>query len=91
MASTKTEPASPPLSFEKGMAELEAVVERLESGELSLEEALQCFERGIRLVGHLNQVLNQAEQRVEVLLRGPDGELRVETESGGEEQEEVEE
>ena len=53
--------------FDQGMAELEAVVARLERGELPLEDALAAFEAGIALVRLLNERLNAAEARVEVL------------------------
>jgi exodeoxyribonuclease VII small subunit len=61
--------------FEKALAELEAVVERLEHGELPLEEALKQFERGIELARSCQASLKAAEQRVEILLRKtPDAE-----------------
>jgi exodeoxyribonuclease VII small subunit len=66
------------LRFEDGMAALEALVARLESGELSLEDALAAFEQGVGLVRALNQRLTAAEQRIEVLVRGADGGVRLE-------------
>jgi exodeoxyribonuclease VII small subunit len=63
--------------FDQGMAELEAIVARLESGELPLEEALAAFESGIALVRTLNQQLNAADARIEVLMRDAEGALRV--------------
>jgi exodeoxyribonuclease VII small subunit len=54
--------------FEQALAELEAVVERLEHGELPLEEALKQFERGIGLARACQDALKQAEQKVEILL-----------------------
>jgi len=65
------------LRFEDGMAALEALVARLESGELPLEEALLAFERGVALVRALNERLLAAEQRVEILMRGADGRLSL--------------
>ena len=65
-------------SFDKGMAELEAVVARLEGGELPLEDALAAFEAGIGLVRQLNERLNAAEARVEVLTRDAEGRLKLE-------------
>jgi exodeoxyribonuclease VII small subunit len=64
-------------SFDQGMAELEAVVARLEGGELALEDALAAFEAGIALVRRLNERLNAAEARVEVLARNPEGGLTL--------------
>ncbi len=54
--------------FEQALAELESVVERLESGELTLEESLQHFERGIALTRACQKCLAEAEQRVKVLM-----------------------
>ncbi|HSD54532.1 MAG TPA: exodeoxyribonuclease VII small subunit [Burkholderiales bacterium] len=54
--------------FEQALADLEAVVERLERGELPLEEALAQFERGIGLARSCQDALKQAEQKVEILL-----------------------
>ncbi len=60
-------------SFEESLGELEALVERMESGELSLEESLSAFERGIALTRSCQQALQAAEQRVEILTaRTPD-------------------
>ena len=59
--------------FEDALAELEQIVQRLEKGELPLEESLQAFERGIALVRALSERLAQVEQRVEVLLRSDAG------------------
>lgn len=56
------------VDFEQALGELEAVVERLEHGELPLEEALKQFERGIELTRGCQASLKQAEQRVEILL-----------------------
>lgn len=54
--------------FEKSLDELENLVERMEDGELSLDESLKSFERGIALYRDCQQALEQAEQRVRVLL-----------------------
>ncbi len=63
MSRKKTEPPS----FEDSLNELEALVERMESGEMSLEESLGAFERGISLTRTCQQALQAAEQKVEVL------------------------
>ena len=61
--------------FEQALGELEAVVERLEHGELPLEESLKQFERGIELARSCQASLKVAEQKVEILLRKtPDAE-----------------
>lgn len=62
------------LDFEQSLAELQALVERLENGELSLEDSLAAFERGIALTRDCQGALAQAEQKVQVLLER-DGEL----------------
>ena len=63
------------VDFEQALSELEAVVERLEHGELPLDEALKQFERGIELARGCQDALKQAEQRVEILLqKSPDAE-----------------
>lgn len=54
-------------SFEESLTELEALVERMETGELSLEDSLSAFERGIALTRTCQDALQQAEQKVEIL------------------------
>ncbi|MEL0083730.1 MAG: exodeoxyribonuclease VII small subunit [Gammaproteobacteria bacterium] len=54
--------------FEKALAELEAVVERLEQGDLSLENSLKDFERGVALARSCQSALTNAQQRVEKLI-----------------------
>jgi exodeoxyribonuclease VII small subunit len=66
------------LTFEAALAQLEVVVSRLESGELSLSESLQTFEEGIHLSRLCTQRLDQAEARVEMLVRSADGGYRAE-------------
>ena len=55
--------------FEHALADLEETVERLERGDLPLEEALKQFERGIGLARNCQVALRQAEQKVEILLQ----------------------
>jgi exodeoxyribonuclease VII small subunit len=59
----------PAPDFERSLAELEAIVEKLEQGDLSLDESLQQFERGVQLTRVCQSALKQAEQKVEILLR----------------------
>ena len=54
--------------FESAMEELEALVERMESGDASLEDSLKDFERGIELTRQCQQALQEAEQKVQILL-----------------------
>ena len=49
------------------MQELEGIVEKMESGELSLEDSLQSFERGVQLARHSQKKLKEAEQKVQIL------------------------
>lgn len=60
------------VDFEKSLAELQQLVERLEGGELSLEDSLACFEQGIRLTCDCQAALSQAEQKVQILLERGD-------------------
>jgi exodeoxyribonuclease VII small subunit len=56
-------------AFEAAMAEIEKIVERMESGELSLEASLELFERGVLLSDACRKQLDEAETRVEILLK----------------------
>jgi exodeoxyribonuclease VII small subunit len=67
---TKTEDPS----FEQALAELEQIVQRLEKGELPLEESLKLYEEGIRLSRLCHGKLEEAEGRIEVLLKDARGE-----------------
>jgi len=64
-----TETSTTPPDFERALADLEATVDKLEHGELSLEDALRHFERGVALARDCQAALKQAEQKVEVLLQ----------------------
>jgi exodeoxyribonuclease VII small subunit len=55
--------------FETAMRDLEALVERLEQGDLPLEESLAAFERGVMLTRACQRALKEAEQKVEILLK----------------------
>jgi exodeoxyribonuclease VII small subunit len=56
------------INLEKAMGELEDIVEQLETGELPLDKSLQQFERGVKLSRDCQAALEQAEQKVEILL-----------------------
>ena len=62
-----------PKSFEASLEALEEIVQQLEDGDLPLEKSLELFEDGIRLSRHCQDRLNQAERRIEVLLRDNQG------------------
>ena len=75
--------------FESALEELEQVVEQLESGDLSLEDSLAAFEKGVGLVKFCNQKLTEVEKRVELLVKDKDGKLQLKPfESTAEEDEE---
>jgi exodeoxyribonuclease VII small subunit len=61
------------VDFEKALNELEQQVHLLESGELSLEDALKAFEAGIKLTRECQHALTEAEQKVQLLLEKADG------------------
>ncbi len=60
-------------SFEEALKGLEAVVERLESGEAPLEESIRLFEEGMRLSETCRKRLDEADRKIELLLRKPGG------------------
>lgn len=60
-------------SFEASLAALEKIVRDLERGDLPLEESLKLFENGVKLSRECQERLNQAERRIEVLLRDAEG------------------
>ncbi len=65
-------------SFDDGLDRLEALVQQLESGSLSLEDALLRFEEGVQLSQSLQKQLAEAQRKVEVLKAGLGGEYRAE-------------
>ena len=64
--------------FEKSLLRLEEVVKRLESTDLSLDEAMKLFEEGVKLSRECQKHLEEAEGRVEILLKKADGKLSAE-------------
>jgi len=75
--------------FEAALEELEQVVEQLESGDLSLEDSLTAFEKGVGLVKLCNQKLTEVEKKVELLVKDKEGKLQLKPfESAAEEDEE---
>ena len=60
------------LNFENALAELESIVQKMESGDLTLEESLQAFEQGIKLTKECQKALKSAEQKVNKLLSKDD-------------------
>jgi exodeoxyribonuclease VII small subunit len=68
MSSRKAEKETKTVDFETAMRDLEQIVERLEHGDLPLEESLAAFERGVMLTRTCQSALKEAEQKVEILL-----------------------
>ena len=67
---------NPEIDFEKSLAELEQLVETMEKGDLTLEESLKQFERGVSLTRACQKALAHAEQKVKILIRNSEsGEL----------------
>lgn len=66
-----------PPDFEKSLAELEAIVEKLEAGDLPIEESLKSFEKGIALTRDCQGALDAAQARVDILLKR-DGQQQLE-------------
>ena len=74
-----TDSRRPRIDLEKTLAELEEIVEQLESGELPLEKSLKQFERGVRLSRDCQAALKDAEQRVQILMASELKDLDAET------------
>ena len=71
--------------FEASLKKLEEIVKRLETGTLTLEDSLKAFEEGVKHAAFCTSRLDDAERRVEVLLKQKDGSLKRETFESGEE------
>jgi len=63
--------------FEAALEDLELVVEQLETGDLSLEDSLEAFEKGVGLVKYCNQKLDEVEKKVELLVKDKEGKLQL--------------
>jgi exodeoxyribonuclease VII small subunit len=68
----------PQKTFENALKELEDIVAKLEQGETSLEEALELFEKGIKLSRICSERLEQAEKKIRILTESPPGENKTE-------------
>ena len=80
MNATPTKKGEPPkkADFERSLQRLEEVVKRLESASLPLDEAMKLFEEGVELTRECQKQLEQAEGRVEILLKKADGKIAAE-------------
>ena len=63
--------------FETALEELEQVIEQMDSGELSLEEALAAYEKGVGLAKLCYQRLNEVEKKIELLVKDKDGNIQL--------------
>jgi exodeoxyribonuclease VII small subunit len=78
MAEIAVPPDIAAMSFEDALAELEQIVKRLEEGRGKLDEAISSYERGAQLKHHCERKLREAQERVEKIVKGPDGALATE-------------
>ena len=63
------------LTFEEAMEDLEKIVSELENGNLSLDESVKKFEKGMKLSKYCNEILNTAEKEISILLENENGEI----------------
>lgn len=61
------------LSFEQAIAELEEIVKRLEKGDLTLDESINFFKRGVEITRYCNKKLDAAERSITMLIEGENG------------------
>lgn len=74
-----TEAMDPKMGFEEGLKRVEQIVEQMERGELGLDELVARFEEGQKLVQFCSGKLSEVEQRIEKLVKKPDGTIGTET------------
>ena len=67
MSAKKAKPRAEALSFEEAMTEVESIVERIESGEMGLEEQIEQYAKGAALLARCREILEACEQRVETI------------------------
>lgn len=65
------------LKFEEAMSRLEEIVRKLEDGNLVLDESLRLFEEGIGLIQHCSHKLDEAEKKVEILIKNKEGQREI--------------
>ena len=66
------------LGFEAALQKLESIVDKLESGEMSLEDALKQYEEGVRMADLCSKRLNEAEKKIEMLMKTGSGKFKTE-------------
>lgn len=67
------------MNFEEAIHELEEIAEKLEKGQISLEESILAYERGVELKKICTDRLKEAESRIEILGKAPDGSIKKES------------
>ena len=67
------------LAFEEAMTELEGIIDRLENGDVPLEESIALYERGAALKAHCETKLRAAKEKIEKIVLDPDGQPKAET------------
>jgi exodeoxyribonuclease VII small subunit len=72
-----TKKGSKEIRFEEALTGLERIVAQLEGGDLPLDDALKLFEEGVRLSRFCSTKLDEAERRIEILMKGADGEWQA--------------
>jgi len=65
-------------SFEESLADLEGIITELESGELTLDKMMERYEKGVKALELCRNVLDEAEKKIEILVKSKDGELKAE-------------
>ncbi len=64
--------------FEKSIDELREIIEKLESGNISLDDSLSLFEKGVKILNSANKKLSQMEKKVEILIESSNGKIKKE-------------
>ncbi len=64
--------------FEKSIEELKEIIDKLESGNIPLEDSLSLFEKGVKILNTANKKLTQMEKKVEILIENSDGKIKRE-------------
>lgn len=65
------------MEFEKSLAKLEEIVEKLEKGDVDLDESIELFEKGMNLLNDLKEYLGKAESKIQKLIRDSEGNLKA--------------
>ncbi len=66
-----------PLKFEEALEKLETIVHRMEEGDLDLDHAIEAFEEGMKLARHCRYKLDEAQKRIDIIVKDEKGNLKV--------------